>query len=289
LVESLEAGATATVECRARFVARGQHHLDPFLVQAIVPLGLTLGPAVFTESVSFLVVPKIAPVAHLETPVTRRHQPGGVALASKTGESMDLLGIRDYRPGDPLRDLHARSWARLGRPVVREYQEEYFTRIGVVVETDALRGSERQLEAALSLAAGVVERLSRGEALIDLLVVGNQVHTLTLGRSLGFLDQALDLLACVSPSGRFDASATSSHLGPHLARLSCLVFVALAWESEQQSFVERIQSTGVACRTVVVVPPATKGRPAPMDGIRDAPFVTKVGTEAIEQGRPLWL
>ena len=30
----------------------------------------------------------------------------------------------------------ARSWARTGIPVVREYQEEYFSRVGVVVDTD---------------------------------------------------------------------------------------------------------------------------------------------------------
>src|SRR6185437_10313511 len=136
-----------------------------------------------------------ARVLGLATPPGARYQPGGVALASKTGESMDLLGVRPYRPGDPVRLLHARTWARTGTPVVREYQEEYFSRIGVII--DAAAPSPRVLEAILQLAAGAVAFLSRGEALIDLLVVGERVHDLTIGRHLGFLDQALDLLACV--------------------------------------------------------------------------------------------
>ena len=111
-----------------------------------------------------------------------------MALASKTGESMDLLGVRPYRPGDPARDLHARSWARTGQPVVREFQEEYFSRVGVVVDIDGSLEDPPRFEASLSLAAGVIARLSRGEALIDLLVVGEEVHSLTIGRSLGFLD-----------------------------------------------------------------------------------------------------
>ena len=54
--------------------------------------------------------------------------------------------------------------------MVREYQEEYFTRIGVVVDTDARAASPAHIEGALSLAAGVVAHLCQGEALVDLLV-----------------------------------------------------------------------------------------------------------------------
>src|SRR5262249_59829460 len=95
----------------------------------------------------FLVVPKLARVEHVSTPLGRRYQPGGVALASKTGESMELIGVRPYRAGDVVRDLHAKSSARLGFPVVREYVQEYFTRIGVVLDTDRTISTPEQLEA----------------------------------------------------------------------------------------------------------------------------------------------
>lgn len=279
-LEDLPPGVAATTDCHARFVSRGEHHLDPFRVQAVVPLGLTLGLPVRTSPCTVVVVPRIAPVAHLGTPLAHRHQPGGVALASNTGESMDLLGIRNYRPGDPLRDIHARSWARLGHPVVREYQEEYFTRVGVVVDVDRARSSERQLEAALSLAAGIVEHFSRGEALIDLLVVGEEVHPLTLGRSLGFLDQALDLLACVQPGPSFVGDRIATRLSPYLDRLSCVVFIAMDWDPERQGFVERVRASGVACRTLVVDAPAAR---------TEQPTVTRVDAAAIEKGEALWL
>ena len=249
-VASLAAGAQIRVEARARFLERGEHHLDPFQVAALVPLGLTLGPSVASTGVRFLVVPKIASVVRLTTPAGRRHQPGGVALASKTGESMDLLGVRPYRAGDPVRHLHARSWARTGSPMVREYQEEYFSRIGVVVDT-AVPGADR-LEAMLSLAAGVVAHLARGEALIDLLVAGDRVHDLTLGRHLGFLEQALDLLACVEARAKpLAADAVLSVLSPHLPRLSCVIVVTSTWDDG--ALAERIRGFGVGCTTLVVV------------------------------------
>lgn len=68
--------------------------------------------------------------------------------------------------------------------------------MGVVVDTDTANGE--CLEAAIELAAGVIAHLSRGEALVDVLVVGDAVHELLVGRSLGTLDQALELLATAS-------------------------------------------------------------------------------------------
>jgi uncharacterized protein (DUF58 family) len=258
IVEELPAGARAQVTCTARFRTRGEHHLDPFAVAALLPLGLSNGRPLLSAPVRFLVVPVLAPVTRISLPVAQRHQPGGVALASKTGESMDLLGIRPYRPGDPIRDLHARSWARLGQPIVREYQEEYFSRIGVVVDTDSAHADPRRLEAALSLAAGIVARLSRGEALIDLLVVGDEVHALTVGRSLGFLDQALDLLACVKPGRAFVAETPARLLAPFLSRLSAVIFVGLTWDDERARFAHVVRGQGVACQCIVVEGPANR-------------------------------
>jgi uncharacterized protein (DUF58 family) len=258
-ISVLEALGTARVDMQARFTQRGEHHLDPFEIAAAVPLGLTLGPRVFSAGTAFLVVPKIANVTHVTTPHGRRHQPGGIALASKTGESMDLLGVRPYRPGDPVRDLHARSWARTGTPVVREYQEEYFSRVGVIVDTDREIAGAESIEAALSLAAGVVASLSRGEALIDLLVVGEDVHSLTLGRSLGFLDQALDLLACVEPGAPVSPDALLQRLRPHLPRLSSIVFISLAWDEPRRELAERTRGFGVGCSLILVADEGSNG------------------------------
>jgi len=238
---------------RASFTARGEHHLDTFMAVAVAPFGLSVCPPVSSGGTRLLVVPRIAPVTSLSMPRTARYQPGGVALASEVGESSELLGVRPYRPGDAVKDLHARTWARLGRPAVREYQQEYFTRFGVVVDTDGTVAGEEELEAALSLAAGVVAHMSRGEALVDLLVVGDEVHELTLGRSLGFLDQALDLLGLVEGGPRLDGPALANRLAPHLRRLSCVVVVALSWDEERAALAEEIQNRGVAARILHVV------------------------------------
>jgi uncharacterized protein (DUF58 family) len=256
----LERDGTTRSTLRARFSARGVHHLDGFTAAAPAPLGLVCGRPIESESLKIVVVPRIANVARLPMAVAARHQPGGVALASKSGEAMDLLGVRPYRPGDAVRDLHARSWARTGSPVVREYQQEYFTRIGVVLDTGTR--DPDQLEVAIELAAGVLAHLSRGEALVDVLVAGENVHELTLGRSLGRLDQALDLLATVEPGPVLSADDVMCRLEPYLARLSRVVLLSLAEdgakknrggrEEQRHRLVKSIEARGVATTVIVV-------------------------------------
>lgn len=248
----LHAGGRATMQVKLRFIERGEHHLDPFHLARVVPLGLSVGPTERTPGIRFLVVPRPARVERLDVPMSLRYQPGGVALASQTGEARELAGLRPYRPGDPVRDLCPRAWARRGVPVVREYQEEYFTRFGVVLDTDVGAASRRHLEAAIQLAAGVITHLARTEALVDLLVVGDDLHRMTVGRNLGFVEQALDLLAVVQPGGPFEGPRLLSTLAEHLERLSAVVFISLSDDPERLAFAQRVRAQGVGVRTLIM-------------------------------------
>jgi len=259
-------GSTATTTLKARFTERGDLSLGRFRVSALVPFGLASGPPLESASIRLRVVPRPANVVRLRIPLATKHQPGGVALASKTGESMDLRGVRPYRQGDRIRDLSARTWARTGKPAVREYQEEYFTRVGVVLDCVAPKmrsvSSDGAFEAAVSLTAGVVARLGRGDALVDLLVTGGEVHALTLGRSLGFLEQALDHLAVAEIETSVDRERLLALLTPYLSRLSAVVLVVDGWDDARDAFLRAVEKKGVRVHCIAVGAPIASGAPA---------------------------
>jgi uncharacterized protein (DUF58 family) len=249
-VAVLSPQTTVTTTLTARFSNRGEHHLDPFRAGALVPFGLAQGPAIRSQGCRFVVVPRIAHVERVETPLGSRHQPGGVARVLNTGESMDLRGVRPYRMGDNIRDLHARSWARTGVPVVREYQQEYFRRVAVVFDTDGRTIDPDIFEASVSLTAGIVAALSREDALVDLLVLGLRAHDLTSSR--GSLDATLDLLACVTPDETFDPDAVTSVLSPFVRGLSSVIMVSCQWDPSRTQLLDRIRTSGVGTRAFVV-------------------------------------
>jgi uncharacterized protein (DUF58 family) len=162
--------------------------------------------------------------------------------------------------------------------MVREFQEEYQTRIGVVVDTDASARTAAHLEGALSLSAGIVASLCRGAALVDVLATGAQVAQLSLARGFGALDQALDVLASVRGAPGFRADQLLACLGPHLERLSSIVFVALAWDPARSAFVTALEARGIGVRVFVVGDSAL-----PTGGPSGVPL------EAITSGRELSL
>lgn len=269
-IPRVPAHGSASTTCRARFEARGEHHLDPFRAASVAPLGLTQGPSLHTVGVRFIVVPRAARVEHLGVALGQRHQPGGVAQVVQTGESMDLRGVRPYRAGDPVRDLHARSWARTGRPVVREFQQEYFRRVAVVLDTEVGRADPDHFEAAISLAAGVVRRASREDALVDLLVVGRDVHELSArgGSAESVLGVTLDVLACVRGDVPFDGDAVELAVRPFLSRLSALVLVTLHPDEARARLADRLRALGVDCVVAAVVGPHASAPPAPARCVR---------------------
>ncbi|MGH7123559.1 MAG: DUF58 domain-containing protein, partial [Stellaceae bacterium] len=54
--------------------------------------------------------------------------------APRSGSGTELFGVREYRPGDPLRRIHWRSSARLGELVVREYEPPGVQTLGIFCE-----------------------------------------------------------------------------------------------------------------------------------------------------------
>ncbi len=273
------------VYVRARFVERGEHHIDRFRVAALVPMGLSQGPPLRTDGARFVVVPRIAQVTSLAAaPSGTSPAAGETTRASRAGDAQDLRGVRSYRPGDSVRKLHARSWARHGAPMIREYQQEDAARTALVIDHGDDAGSDEALEGALSLAAGVVARSLQEEAAVEWLLFGREAHALTAGRSRASLDQALDLLAGVRRSEGLVPERVLARLGPLGGGLSSVVVVLLAWDATRARLVGGIRALGLGCKVLVVKDPAARVAMTVPEGAG-----AEVPLDAIRGGRPLAL
>ncbi len=235
---------------------RGVYTLPGFRIETAFPFGLVFAPRVAGGPRRLLVSPRFSPIQELTGLEGRRHQPGGVALAARVGDAAEYLGNREYREGDNLRTMDWRATARLDRPIVREFRDEYFQRVAVVLDNALPRRPSAAdcdtFEAAISLSAAVCECLSRQECLVELFATGNAVHHLTTGRGLGTLDQVLELLACVD-SGHEDLStALETELRPYLGQLTAVVCVFLDWDFARSKLVDRLSREGVAVKVLVV-------------------------------------
>jgi uncharacterized protein (DUF58 family) len=216
------------------------------------PLGLWRRVFAQTLPDRLLVLPRRYPLAPLHFHNGRRYQRGGIHLAQSVGEEDEFVGLRDYRPGDPPRRIHWRSFAKRGEPVVKEFQDEFFVRYGLLLDCFATDLDEACFEAAVSAAASVVAADRSPDALLDLLFVGDRAYCFTAGRGLGQTESLLHILACVQLRREPSLGRLCSMVAEHATTLSACVCILLEWDKERQQLLNLLRVQGVDIMAFVI-------------------------------------
>jgi uncharacterized protein (DUF58 family) len=166
--------------------------------------------------------------------------------------------------------------------VVKEYQEEYFCRIALVLDTfvpgrpgpEATRG----FEAAISVAASIADYFSRSEYVVDVLAAGPDLYEVSAGRSLAYLENVLDVLACLEPCPDPPFATIGPALFEKLTQITTVVVVLQDWDDRRESFLRQVKSLGTALRIVIVREGPTT-RPWADDDLGEMETMTPVSVE----------
>jgi uncharacterized protein (DUF58 family) len=232
---------------------RGYLHFAAIRLARPDPFGLFRALFSIPQPDKLLILPKTYRLPPIRLSGTRRYQPGGMNQASSIGDSQEFLSLRDYQPGDPMRSIHWRSYAKRGEPVVKEFRDEYFVRQGLILDTFIEAAPLTRFEEAVSLAASFACSINDQDALLDLMFVGTETYRFTTGRSFGEAANMLEILACVSPARDPDFQHLVDHVMQHLGDLSGLVLVLLDWDDKRQQMISRLISMKVPVLVFVIV------------------------------------
>ena len=208
-------------------------------------LGLFRRLIVLKAPQSCLILPKHYPIKPLTLPGKRKYQAGGVAQANSVGNSSEFMSLRDYQRGDPLNSIHWKSFAKHGKPIVREYQDEYFVRRALLLDTFAGDAAIEQFEAAVSVAASLAAIDRQHEALLDLMFVGLQTYCFTAGRGVDQLAHLQEILAAVQPSEQGSFTQLQQAVLARAGLCSSLVCVLMHWDQARQDFIKQLSARGL--------------------------------------------
>ncbi|MDX1594861.1 MAG: DUF58 domain-containing protein [Gammaproteobacteria bacterium] len=259
----LPAGGEATLDIEFVPRRRGRVAFERTWLARRDPLGLFRALRPVANPGELLVLPRRYPVPEMAFPGHRVYQPGGVTQAAGVGDSEEFLGLRDYRPGDPLQHIHWKSFARVGTPIVKEFQSEYFERHALVLDTFA-DSADARFEEAVSVAASFACTVDTRECLLDLLFVGDRTYCFTTGRGQLAPESLLEALAHVAPR-RGDVGVLERTLAEQRQRLTSCLLVLLAWDTPRRRLLERLRATGLPTFAFVLVEEETA---APEHGVR---------------------
>ncbi len=141
-------------------------------------------------------------------------------------------------------------------PVVKEYQEEYFCRIAVILDTFLPRRpgarDARAFEAAISVVASIADFFSRSEHIVDILAAGPDIYEVSAGRSLAYLENILDVLACLEPCPEPPFRSIGPLLFEKLGQITTVVAVLQDWDEAREGFLRQVNALGTAVRVFIV-------------------------------------
>ena len=240
---------------------RGYVHLSGLTLSRPDPFGLFYALCTFTVPDKLLVLPKPYPLEKINLPGTQKYQRGGVHLAMSVGDAQEFVALRDYRPGDPLKHIHWRSFAKLGKPVVKEYQDEFFVRHALILDTFTDHSHHDSFETAVSVATTFVRTQSHQDSLLDLMFVGKQAYSFTSGRGVTPTEGLMEILACVDICEDHPFEHLAGLVMQHISALSGAVCILLHWDEPRKTFVQTLKNQGIPLAIFVVTSQPTDEMP----------------------------
>ncbi len=276
LLPALPSRGQAETRMELTPLRRGLLHLESLTLASPEPLGLFCAMKHIPAPGSVLVLPRRYPVPPIQLPGLMKYQAGGVAMAGSVGESEEFVALREYRPGDPLRRIHWKSFAKMARPIVKEFQEEFFVRHALVLDTFCPPSRAAAFEDAVSVAASFACTVQTQDSLLDLMFVGPKAYCFTSGRGVGHLEQMLEILASVQRCPTEDFHLLQRIVVEHAGDVSGCICVFVEWDEPRQKIVEQLKGMGVPLLVLVVLEEGREVDPATTAGA-DRFHVVRVG------------
>ncbi len=205
---------------------------------------------------TLLVLPKLYKLPPIQLPGSRKYQSGGVALASSVGDAEEFRSLREYRPGDSPRKIHWKSWAKVGKPIVKEEQDEFFVRHALILDTfqQQLKYSDI-LDEAIAIAASLACEVQTQESLLDLMFVGHEAYCFTFGRGISYTEKMLEILASVISCQDKNFDSLIPVITEKISLLSGCICIFLDWDNSRQNLVNYLTKVGVDVLVLILTYP----------------------------------
>lgn len=238
---------------------RGVYRLPPQRYDSAFPFGIwRWGRSAWAER-RLHVYPRFEALESLDLPLGVRRRQDLDSSRQLAREALEFHACREFRTGDSLRHVHPRSSARLGVPVVKEFQAEGRGRTALMVDTWRApwpiwnwTPQSDPVEGTLSLAAAVVDALARTDRVLELLAAGPGVYRFVSAGRLGYEQEALDILAAVDPCARDPLDTLAPILLAEIREIQSVCLLLTRWDTRRAELVEQLEAWEVGLKVVLV-------------------------------------
>ena len=208
---AIAAGETAKLTCKIQTKKRGAFEISK--VAVIIPeINGALRYAANVGKAELLVFPR--PLRVGAFPFLTSGASGVVfapLLMPSLTRGMDFVGVREYREGDSLRDLHHKAFARYGKPFTKDFETERGAGAILVLDVTARSLREKSaVEMLIRLAAGVGLWLLERKALGRFFIGDDEIALVEGDGGVSFLEALARIPAASWLETRASRNATGA-------------------------------------------------------------------------------
>lgn len=233
---------------------RGEFRLGPFYLYGGDPFGFYK---------CWRKVDEYSPMLVLPNPVNFRFtRPGSTSLLAQdemetiplSGESTEFLGVREYREGEPLKRVHWRTTARIGKLISRQYEQNVAAAISTLLLADdrMLTGSggDTPLEYSISMIASLGQATLNERFHFHYLALMGKEHDALSGTGRRFYQELAIRLARMRQHGPVNWERHGRTLLTYLPATSSLVVFASELNEESR---QRMRQFAAHYRSLALV------------------------------------
>jgi uncharacterized protein (DUF58 family) len=273
---------TLRTPCRQR----GKYQLGPTCVTVGDPFGLFRREQLFPPVSSVLVYPETIDLPAF--PALDGDLPGGGRRRERVSHTTAMAtGIRDYQPGDPFNRIHWPNSARLGRLLVKEFEQDPVSDVWIALDFDRNahvgHGIDSTEECAVTVAASLAKHFLFQSRAVGLLTQG---HVLEPDRGTRQLLKALELLAVVRVRDFLGLGELLVGGGARFNRGTSVVIVTPTIRQDWLAAYEDVAQRGVRA-AVVLLEASTFGAARPSLMLVGALAAASIPTMLVKRGEPI--
>ena len=223
----------ARVRWQGKSPKRGKYRFRTLDIVTRSPFGLMERRVTVTQPGQIIVYPRVGQLSRRwqlmqrQATETRRGQ-----RHDRSAQQQEYHGLRDYRPGDSPRWIHWRTSARLGQPMIKEFEQQNEQDLAILLDpflprTKVTAEQREALELLIEFAATVCMETCRHTGRRLLLGWTGSTPGVRQGpASVKLLHELLEQLAVMRPCGEGTLSGLFDAVPPATLREAALIIVS---------------------------------------------------------------
>lgn len=227
---------------RALFTMRGEYEIGPAKVASMFPMGLIYNWFRIADRKSFFVAPRIGQLnPQWERRIASMVFGSQSAKRRRGTEPDEFYAIREWRSGDSRRDIHWRSTAKLGQPMVKQFDQQSNRDLALVLDLHSddpdhsMHFDSENCERVLSFAATILAHLgvlTRGRVAIA--IAGNENAFFMTGQHADFISTVMRYLSIVKSGASPNLDNAVNEVASNVSQGTPIMLISTRHLSEEQ-------------------------------------------------------